>query len=530
VTLQNKRNKMNNEIRKHVFYYGKDINCQPYFAQLKNLASDQKVLPISDLDNQKGIVLIFIDPTIKNIDTYLKEVFIEEGSNIIAPVITVSIKALEDYETKDSSKTLLDSGIWFRYYQLKEDNWAKILLLIGEIEHYYANIDLYKETKKQRKHYISLLKLSFDGDYGFKNLINLPSETEVTALAQKKYKALSKLFSANKNPLANCLLLSQRAYSKVENRLKCIMSDLLKDLESAYSPPTDENSTLDTVEINIVENTQEALELMENGYFDIIMFDYKNGDPSAIESINYLKQLQNDKEKKYKRGPGDLFWVLPISLNPPALFSHMQKEKLSLVDKSWYISRGVDPFSHPHFFFYKLVNMLSVMAKEAGFIEKHTDTEGGTEWEYDVIQSLKRLIIEHPKKDKKNEIQSDDKLKEGCLEFVQFKLIYSKLIEMHTRFKQIKFEKQYGYKVVREEGQPEKRPLFAAAAYEIMRKNFDEVAWARLISMFYLLAYGSQPDWMTIWDDALYLEEKYKNENNEDLFKALLFHINKNHN
>ena len=92
---------------------------------------------------------------------------------------------------------------------------------------------------------------------------------------------------------------------------------------------------------------------------------------------------------------------------------------------------------------------------------------------------------------------------------------------MHSKFKQIKKEK---------EKEKENSSLFSTAAYLSMRKQFNEVAWSRLLNMFYLLAHGSKSDGLTIWDDCLFLKEYQKDkEEHNDLFQAIEYYIDEHH-
>ena len=175
---------------------------------------------ISRSGDKFGIKIILIDE--KGIEDYFR--YLPE---IKHPVITICNKALCDF-SPDSKPlcSILDSSIWFRYLPFSKIN-DDLQKLIDELTG-YKQIYPTDDAINFQKHYHNLIKLNFDSEYGFKNLINLPSETEAFSRTQKKFNALQTLFRANtKAPLATCLIIGKKG----KNREACGVTELLKSTE-----------------------------------------------------------------------------------------------------------------------------------------------------------------------------------------------------------------------------------------------------------------------------------------------------------
>lgn len=541
------------EITKQVFFHGNKPK-HDLFALLKNLypplIKPPTACTVENVANSQAdiIVICVADADTNGFKKYLKFIVDLSEKSFNKPIITISKVDTNTYDKKDcgTTYTLLDSGIWFRHITVTDDAIKEVTdrtafiektfnPLQAEIEKYIKE-GIYKIpcATEYRKHFMKLLALNFDDYYQFSNLINLPSETKILEESKKRFAMLKDLFEAEEGqPLARCLIVGNKGKHEGEGYVERI----LKIIEALNTPSQQGKKQLETLTIERPKEDENPSQRLKDTHYDILMLDYET-DPidnsvSPIELIQEIKaqlsQVSNaDTTNILKSGTGNLFWILPVTRNPSALFSHMQKELLPLLDKGWYLSRGADPINNPNFFFFKLVNMLSVKAEEAGFI-KIKNKDDKEVWQYDILSNVKEMIKNFPKEDfsLENIVKGND-LKEDCLDKVQFKLIYAKLVEIHSRFKQI-----------RKEQREKKDLLFPQAAYKIMSANFDEVLWARLINMFHLFAYGSQSDWVTVWDDALHLKQFYRkkaiksstvNIEHRDLFNAIFYYINKKHN
>lgn len=279
-----------------------------------------------------------------------------------------------------------------------------------------------------------------------------------------------------------------------------------------------------SADITSIHSIQEGFKKLEEGVmYDIILLDYlftqevkkdnkgnlKKDEAGNIETqllsppqygTEFLDLLKKEKFKELTKGPGNKFWILPISVFSEAVQSEMASSNISETDTKYMITIGADPICTPELFCWKIFSLVNMIEDE--LLSKRKPVE-------EILEKLGSLKIDNESESSKS-IKIKEVLEEHYAEIVRE---YGKFIQLKNDAKKSLFAEF----LLKEKFQNPSEMNIKNA--EENRKNIALLNKTQ--NFLHILLYGNDQDWDILWAEFLYLQEQFKGQGYDNGLKAL---------
>ena len=264
----------------------------------------------------------------------------------------------------------VDNNIWIHYVKLNDEQkfnkeFNDKLDLINEYcsKGYY---DLIISSEYMSTYRTIVRENKIDGFSGHASQVLPFVLTSETIFKERTIKSIAKI---------NKIIIDQMRVSHLEDRKvewKILLIDdysekELRPLHKSKSPKLNKNNILDKVLKVITDSCryisfiveyaislEEGLSKISDATYDIILVDYLFSREDEKKPPSYgtdiLIELSKDETLKYKRGPFDKFWIIPISVFSNAFIDDMRNQGVDFVNEKWELSRGADFINTPYLF------------------------------------------------------------------------------------------------------------------------------------------------------------------------------------
>lgn len=247
-------------------------------------------------------------------------------------------------------------------------------------------------------------------------------------------------------------------------------------------------SLTEIFDVVAVESIEEAIEILNQKKFDIIILDYLLGVTNGEQKYGYslLKQIKNTDVLKKNKGIFGKYWFIFASAFPHAVENRLLKEGFSHSDKNWYIGRTSCLLNTPYLFVY---NLSSLMMEQLTILTDINLKESNKEEIVTLIDLLYYIF--------KDETETHQRAIES----------FNSLLHLASHYKILKNDFYMGGE--KSDENKGNGSLLVQSLFPDL-ECYHYAYWAHLQYLVYLVAYGNIRQWNEMWDEYVFVKDILK--------------------
>ncbi|GEM_PF-874744 len=244
------------------------------------------------------------------------------------------------------------------------------------------------------------------------------------------------------------------------------------------------------ISIFCAHTINEAIALLQEFRFDIILLDYllgkstkKNGRDYSYTLLTKLKEMYS--QGKIDAGPNGKFSIMHISAFTTAISERLQEQGLLSREKVWEISKGACPTNTPQLFTYYLLRFMERQYRSIVSLSGNMDENIIT-----LIDLLSCIFQGENPRERAN-------------------TYFNSVLEMRRKYDILKNDiRKEDSEIIKDKG------IFCAKGSVLVHSLFDDIEnysnsfWEHLIHLVYLTAYGTVRQWAEMWEEYIFVKPK----------------------
>ena len=307
------------------------------------------------------------------------------------PLLIIGSQPLPILGKDEQRANYLDCSIWCRYASSEQE-------AMDIYEKFVCNHELGLYDCNNGLEYLEfwarmLVNARF-GEFEFSGHSKIPpiefhSETEMASKTAERIRNIKDGFI--KHPLSNhpliwkILLVDDHATTNLSGGKRSkrdVICDVLASMfpmeifnNGKYVPyPMEIRPELDSlyhIKIHCTETKEEAMELIKEQRFDIILLDYLLNNPEMtsktgrdFDTSDELLEEIKESTQTSQRGPMSYLWFLNVSAFASAIDSKLTAKGLHYVTSEWHLDKGACPVNTPELFKYNLLSFMEQQVYE----------------------------------------------------------------------------------------------------------------------------------------------------------------------